>query len=154
MASVSTSYLRRRSELLLPRLSAVLVIEFIGVGELTGEKVLRCFGLICWDGGLRLGCTVVIGQVSYLSLKVIFEDVSSFAAGSSRGMGLIFSGNGPVSLLLLRAGGWMAPLGLAGFIGLLVVLTTSDLSSSFFSTAWMADSRSSILIHHAAWDDG
>jgi hypothetical protein len=114
MSSVSTSYLRCRSELLLPHLSAVLVIEFVGVGELTGEKVLRCFGLICWDGGLRLGCTVVVGQMSYLSLKVIFEDVSSFAAGSSHGMGLIFSDDGPVSLLLLRAGGWMAPLVASG----------------------------------------
>jgi hypothetical protein len=134
---------------LLPCLSAALVVKLVGDGELAGDKALRYFGLICWDGGLRLGCATVVGQVSYLSLKVISKDV-----GSSRGMGLIFSGNGPVSLLLLRTGGWMAPLGLAGFIGLLVVLATSDLSSSFFSTAWMADSRSSILIHHAAWDDG
>jgi hypothetical protein len=44
----------------------------------------------------------------------------------------------------------MAPLGLVGFTGLLVVLPTPDLSSSSFSAAWTIDSRSSILIHRAA----
>jgi hypothetical protein len=44
----------------------------------------------------------------------------------------------------------MALMGLAGFTGLLVVLATPDLSSSPFSAAWTADSRSSILIHRIA----
>jgi hypothetical protein len=90
---------------LLPRLPSALVVEFVGDSELAGEKALRYFGLICWNDGLRLGCAAVVGQVSYLSLKVISEDVGSFAAGSSRGMGLIFSGDGPMSLLLLCRGG-------------------------------------------------
>jgi hypothetical protein len=29
------------------------------------------------DGGLRLGCATVVGQVSYLSLKIISKDVGS-----------------------------------------------------------------------------
>jgi hypothetical protein len=61
----------------MPHLSAALVIEFVGDGELAGDKALRYFDLICWDGGLRLGCATVVGQVSYLSLKVISKDVGS-----------------------------------------------------------------------------
>jgi hypothetical protein len=41
MVSVFTASLRRRSELFMPRLSAALVVEFIGDGELTSDKALR-----------------------------------------------------------------------------------------------------------------
>jgi hypothetical protein len=91
--------LQCRSELLLSRLSAALIVEFVGNGELAGDKALRYW----WWSPVGVCHRRWSGELSITQDHL--QRCGFFATCSSRGMGLIFSGDSPVSLLLLRAGG-------------------------------------------------
>jgi hypothetical protein len=85
--------------LILPRPAGFLVVA-ISVGELAGEEALQYFGLILGVGGLGVGRTADVSQVSGLSLKILIGVVGFFGVGRALARSLLLSGDGLVVLPL------------------------------------------------------